>query len=709
MSGLATTPQRLGHADPLEMPRTIRRHWRLVAIFALGMPALTAAALSRIPPTYTATGTLLYAPRDFNPKLLRGVLEASQVTDALMASQVTVIRGLPVVEAVASRLRRAAGRKDKPARPSLWLRWLGLKALPAKPLSHAERLRRVRAALSVVAPAGSQVLEVSFANHDPNLAALGANAAMQAYLDRQREAGLAVLDHAQAWLAGRAKATARRVEALDVAIVRARAASGTERGEGDAPLTNQAAGRLTDSLVAAEADLAAAGARVRAEADGSASAAEAAVAPDIAPMRAREAELAARLGREASTEGPNYPGLRAARHQLAALRGQIAAETGRLVAADRARRQADEARVAALKSALAAARGKAAAESVRAAPLASLTEQRDADRALLRAQTEQIGTLESQNALMRPDARIVSPATPPARPSAPRGAMIVGGAALLGLCAGILAAIAAEALNAQFRSGGEVLEALDLPCVALIPEVGRRARRGLSVPDYARSHPFSPFSEQVRALRAGLWLDPAAPRSLAITAARPDEGKTTLAIALASALAGSGMRVLAIDCDIRQPGFDAAFDLGGLPGLTDHLAGRATLEAAIHRRDGSGPDVMPAGAVATDALSLFMSGRLPRMMAALRERYDLVILDLPPVFALAEAPVLARAAEATLLCIRWNRTPRRVVTAARTMLDRAGIRLAGTVLTRVDGARHARAGYVDSELYHPRYGGYFRP
>ncbi|HQT73655.1 MAG TPA: CpsD/CapB family tyrosine-protein kinase, partial [Acidiphilium sp.] len=289
---------------------------------------------------------------------------------------------------------------------------------------------------------------------------------------------------------------------------------------------------------------------------------------------------------------------------------------------------------------------------------------------------------------------------------------ILSGAVLLGLCLGLLAALAADSLNGSFRSGGQVREALGLPCMALVPEIARRARRGLAVPDYARRYPFSAFAEQIRALRTGLWLAQGAPRSLAITAARPGEGKTTLSVSLALSMAASGARILLIDCDIRQPSLDMVFGLGGLPGLTDHLAGRVALEAAIHRPaiedDDAVPDVMPAGAVPREALALFMSDRLGLLMDELHRRYDLVILDLPPVFALAEAQVLARAAAAVLLCIRWGQTPRRTVTAAMALLAQPGLRIQGAVLTRVDGARHARSGFPDAELYHPRYGGYFR-
>lgn len=699
-------------ADPLEALRAVRRHWRIVALFAVGLPLVAAAALSRVAPTYKAKGTLLYAPVDFNPKLLRGVVETGQVTASLMASQVAVLKSPAVMRAVVDGLDLVTNPAFNPALAPLpaWRRWLGFSA--RRSVSPVAVRAAVQARFGVAVPGGSQLINVTFDSTDPRLAARAVNAAMTAYLDRQRRNDLAVLDRAQAWLTDRAAATARRLESFDVAIARARAASGTERGAGSAPLTNQAAGALTDSLVAAETDLAAARARLAAANGGSAAVASAAVAGDIAPMRAREAGLVARLHALSSSEGPNYPSVRATKRELAALRGQIAAETRRLVVADRARMQADRARVDTLKGALAAIREKTASEAVRAAPLARLEDERAAESSLLRAQTRQIGTLESQSALTRPDARIIARASPPEHPSAPRTGAILGGTMLLGLCVGVLAALAADVLNGSFRSGGQVREALELPCMALLPEVKPRERRGLSVADYARRNPFSPFAEQIRALRTGLWLAPGGARSLAITAARPGEGKTTLTVSLALSLAASGKRVLVIDCDIRQPSFDMVFGLGGLPGLTDHLAGRVALDAAIHRpvlgEDIAVPDVMPAGAVATDALTLFMSERLPGLMTDLQARYDLVILDLPPVFALAEAQVLARAAAATLLCIRWGQTPRRVVAAARTLLDQAGIRLAGAALTRVDGARHARAGFPDSELYHPRYGGYFR-
>jgi Mrp family chromosome partitioning ATPase len=122
------------------------------------------------------------------------------------------------------------------------------------------------------------------------------------------------------------------------------------------------------------------------------------------------------------------------------------------------------------------------------------------------------------------------------------------------------------------------------------------------------------FSEQMRALRTGLGLVTAmgsGAQVIAITAARPDEGKTTLTIALARALALSGLRVIAIDGDIRQPSFDAIFYTLGAPGLTDYLSGLSAMEEVILRDRRTKLSIIGAGTQVREALSLFLSPELP--------------------------------------------------------------------------------------------------
>jgi succinoglycan biosynthesis transport protein ExoP len=116
--------------------------------------------------------------------------------------------------------------------------------------------------------------------------------------------------------------------------------------------------------------------------------------------------------------------------------------------------------------------------------------------------------------------------------------------------------------------------------------------------------------------------------------------------------------------------------------------------------------VIPAGQLEVNALSLFMSEAMARLLQELRAQYDLILLDAPPAYAMTDARVIAGMAEATVLCVRWHSTPLGVVRDALGLLEEAQASVAGVALTRVDMRAHVRSGYA--EVYRPRYGGYFR-
>jgi capsular exopolysaccharide synthesis family protein len=468
-----------------------------------------------------------------------------------------------------------------------------------------------------------------------------------------------------------------------------------------ASLTTETASRLAASLVEAQADLAMNQARLASAATGDAAAANAAIAPNLLPLRKEQADLNAQVQSLSITYGPDYPALRTASTQLAAITAEIEAETARELDAARAEVAADQAQIATLQTALSGARTESETEDEESAPMRALEQRAAASRDLLHSMTVQAGALAQAASLTKPDARILSAAAIPTTPSSSRNSLILAASVALGLFAGLLAAALAEALDTSFRSGEVLRAAIGLPCLAMIP----RTRAPVT---HAILSPFSLYAEQLRALRTALGVQAGAARIIAVTAARPAEGKTTLTIAFARALAASGLRVLAIDGDIRQPSFDPLFRTGGQPGLTDCLTGLAAAADCLVQDRLTPLRVLPAGTQAKSALTLFLSPALPDLLAALRPAYDVILLDVPPAFALAEGRVLARLADSAILCVRWASTPRRVVFAAITALRESGVELAGAVLTRVDAKAHGRSGFADAEIYQPRFGGYFR-
>jgi len=688
------------HVTPglAEQLLSLRRRWRIILASTVLMPGLALAGLLRTPFSYTATGIVLYDPESATvPGDNNNVPQDASDEDAVVASQSEVITSLPAAGQIAARLNLAASPAfNRAVAP----RHFPFTLLPnPKPPTPDELAEATRRAMDVQVLPGSRVLTVSFTSTSPELAAAAANLAIQLYLDHERDVSFAALNDAQSWLEKHAADVQSQLDVTETELAQARAAAGVVQGA-QSTLTTETVSRLAASLVEAQADLAMAQARLDAASGGDAAAANAAIAPNLLPLRKEQADLTAQAQSLAAQYGPDYPDLIAARTQLAAITAEITAETGRELDAAHAQVAADKAQIATLQSALEAARSQSQTEDEEAAPIRALEQRAAAGQDMLRAMTQQADQLAQDASLTKPDARILSTAAVPTQPSAPHRGLILGAALGLGFCLGVLLAGLRDALDTSLRSGVDVRAHFGLSCFALLPETAAPQVAALQAP-------FSLYAEQLRSLRTGLGLSEGPCKIIAITAARPGEGKTTLTIALGRSLASAGLRVLAVDGDIRQPSFDPVFNCVGAPGLTDHLAGLAGA-AEVIRRDSLTPlKILPAGTQAKAALSLFLSPALRQFLFMLREEFDVILIDAPPAFALAEGRVLARLADSALLCIRWGHTPRRVVRAAITLLQEAGVVLAGTALTRVNVAQHEKSGYADAEVYQPRYGGYF--
>jgi capsular exopolysaccharide synthesis family protein len=682
LPSLAPLPQ----VTPLaEQVLALRRRWRVVLAATLAVPLACLAVLLLTPTTYTATGIVLYDPGGAAvPGDPNNVPQSALDEDAVVASQGAIIASLPAAAQIASQLNLATDRE------------LFAHGAPLTPGALAAAVQRH---LSVTVLPGSRVLSVAFTSTSPQRAADAANLAMSLYLDHERDTAFAALTSAQTWLEQHAADEQTQLDTTEAQLAQARAAAGVVQGA-QASLTTETVSHLAAELVQAQADLAMAQARLKA-AGGDAAAANAAIAPNLLPLRQTQADLAAEVGALAAQYGPGYPPLADARAKLAAVSGEIADETARELDAAKAEVAADAAQIATLQAALTSARTQEQTEDVESAPIRTLEQRAAAGQDMLRAITQQADQLAQDASLTKPDARILSTAALPSTPDRPHTALILAAATVLGFCAGLLLAGLANAMDTTLRSGEDIRALFGLSCFALLPETRDPQHAGLSAP-------FSLYAEQLRALRAGLRLVPGECRIIVLTAARPGEGKTTLTVALARALAAAGLRVLAIDGDIRQPSFDPIFCAGGAPGITDILAGLAPFTTTLLHDSLSPLHLLPAGTQAKAALSLFLSPALPDFLDTLREAYDVVLIDAPPAYALAEGRVLACLADSALLCIRWGQTPRRVVRGAITLLRESGVTLVGAALTRVDAAKHGKSGYADAEMYQPRYGGYFR-
>ncbi|WP_160148915.1 polysaccharide biosynthesis tyrosine autokinase [Amycolatopsis alkalitolerans] len=287
-------------------------------------------------------------------------------------------------------------------------------------------------------------------------------------------------------------------------------------------------------------------------------------------------------------------------------------------------------------------------------------------------------------------ATVVAPATLPTSPVSPRLALDFALGALAGLAAGYGVALIRETLDRTVKSAGELVALTGAPNLGVAVHDPQLPRQPLTI----RERPHSPSANAFRKLRASLqFVDvDSARKTLVVTSTGPDTGKTTLLCNLAVVLAAAGHRVVLVEADLCGPRAAAYLGLEGGVGVTTVLTGRVRLEWALQPWGGSVFDVLTAGAVPPNPGELLASARMHSLLDELRARYDMVLIDAPPLRPGSGATALGAAGDGVLLTVRYGNTTRRQVAAAVRALATVNVRLRGTILTM---APESAAGAVE--------------
>jgi capsular exopolysaccharide synthesis family protein len=290
---------------------------------------------------------------------------------------------------------------------------------------------------------------------------------------------------------------------------------------------------------------------------------------------------------------------------------------------------------------------------------------------------DRLAQLELVKALQTGDATVVQRAVVPDSPSSPRPVR----AAVLGGFVGGLLAVVLVLLGAVFderiRGEEEVVAVIDAPVLARIPDLAGAGRR---TPTWT-AHQSPAFTEAFQFLR--LNLPPRAGKKgasvLAVTSPIEGHGKTTVVAWLASALAASGTTVVAVDLDVRHPTLHAHFDIEDEP-----LAGMAhgdvvsTAQPRLALLPANGDDAIPSESLRAD--------RVHDLFGRLRDRFDTVLVDTPPVTTVADASTITAAADVVVLVVDLKAIRRSELLATKEQLSNARANVVGVVLNRVTAA-----------------------
>jgi capsular exopolysaccharide synthesis family protein len=279
---------------------------------------------------------------------------------------------------------------------------------------------------------------------------------------------------------------------------------------------------------------------------------------------------------------------------------------------------------------------------------------------------------------------LTTPATPPSSPVSPRWPLNLALGLLGGFALGAAFAVTREQLDTTIKSGDDLQELTGMSPLTLVRLDAKSARRPLPVMDSR-----SPMVESFRTLRTNLKFADVdhPPRQVVVTSAVAHEGKSTTAQNLAIALAQSGMQVCLVEADLRRPKITENLGLEGAVGLTNVVAGEHKLEDVLVPWNRGLVTVLPSGTTPSDPASLLGSHNAQMLLQDLRQSFDFVVIDAPPLLPVSDAAVLAGQTDGALLVVRHGHTKQDQVQAAIETLRAVNARLVGSVLTFVPDKR----------------------
>ena len=223
----------------------------------------------------------------------------------------------------------------------------------------------------------------------------------------------------------------------------------------------------------------------------------------------------------------------------------------------------------------------------------------------------------------------------------------------------------------------------------------------MNVLEIIEKEPLSNREKEVyRTLRTNIEFTGVENRVLAITSCMPNDGKSTVSFQLAAAFAENGKKTLLIDADLRKSVFNKRYNIMGNPkGMSHYLSGQTPMEEIIYETNKERLSFIPVGKFPSNPTELFGKERFEILIKELREQFDYIIIDTPPLGSVIDAAVIAQKCDASMLVVASNFTSRTFVKGVAAQLKAANPNFLGVVLNKVD--------VKNSGYYSRRYGGYY--
>ena len=371
-----------------------------------------------------------------------------------------------------------------------------------------------------------------------------------------------------------------------------------------------------------------------------------------------------------------HPKIVAARLALAEVPKKISAESERIITKARTEYAVDKRREADLHKQLQRTRDEGLGLSQTVSQIETLDLEIRELRRIYELITSRIKQIDLNRDTLTNNIRLIEEATKPSSPVRPRKALNIAAGLLLGLFLGIGSAFFVDYLDNTIRSSEDIERVLNLPLLAMIPK---------------SDDPTSPaMLESLQTLRTSVLFGSKSRtlKTVLVTSAGQGEGKSRTAVNLARTFASGGDRVLLIDADLRRPTVHKHLDMSRDGGLTNYMLSREGGDTWRHftktRDDAENLKVLTCGPLPPKPVELFASDRFADFVSQVKREFDWIIIDSPPVAALADTSVLGTLADMTVFVIQHKKNDRELIRRSVEQLRNVEANLVGAVLNAVD-------------------------
>lgn len=715
---VSTTPSDVlsaGGVDPRFYLRIIlRRKWLILLVFAVVVGG-TSLYTTRQPKVYAAQISLIIDPKE--PRFLDNQIQDinSDSSSYYWANKEYLETQFKIIQsrAVSQRVVEKLGLNNDPE-------FLGVTRIAdekrrAEVMARMDAVALLQGKIRVEPVKESRVSLIKIEDSEPNRAALLANEVAQAYIDEVLAQKLKLTENASKWLDERRDSLSDSARTTELALYNFRKQADIlaldDRSSMVSTKLQETSKALTDS------QLKIAGLRARVAAIRNVQAqqgaddrlwAEALPAarenPTIGKLKDRVFALRNECTDLQSRYLDGHPKLIECRDKLAASEKEFARELSNMVVSTEAELKEAVEKERNLKELFEVAKAEAFELEKKKVELDKFKQDAENTKRQYDSVYKRLKDIELSGLLRTSNVRVLDSARPqlgPVRPNVPQGVLM---GVIAGLILGLGLALLLEFLDSSVTSQVEIEERLGLTFLGFVPSIPSSTA---TTPDlHIHREPKSLIAECMRAIRTNvLFMSPDRPfKRMLVTSSGPQEGKSTTVINLAIAMAQSGHKVLIVDTDMRRPRIHKAFGVPNDIGVSSLVVGEGRMDDAIKTTEVPGVFVLPCGPVPPNPAELLHTKAFAELLTQLGSKFDRVILDSPPVGAVADAIVLATQVDGVVMVLKAGRTNRDM--AQRTVRALRDVKAAiyGAVLNDVNLERSKYGDYYYGYAY--RYYGY---